>query len=693
MVPAEFPYKYINRGFLPGLRELLCALHRREISLVEVETPTASPMASSLLFDYVATYMYEGDTPNAERRAAALSLDRDLLRELLGQEELRDLIDPGALEAVEAELQFLSELRQATGRDRLHDVLRTLGDLNEEECRLRVVGGLDFRRMLCELQDERRAIVVRVAGEERWIDAADAGIYRDALGVAPPGGLPSAFLDDVPDARARLVARFASTHGPFTASELGARYGVDLRPALAELERDGRLVRGELRPGGSSREWCDPAVLRRLRRASLAVLRKEVEPVDRRALARFAPAWQNIDRHPATGAGVDRLREALVPLQALALPAESWERDILPRRVGAYSPAWMDQLCAAGEVVWIGAGAMGRHSGRVALYFREDLPLLGAPVVKAPPTRDPPAGPEHAAIRERLAAGACFFTDLLVDVELSPEQIQEALWDLAWAGEATNDAFAPLRAPRLTLTRAQRDLGRRAGRFGSRRRVGAAAQVQGRWSLTAPLLSRGATDPLARRRALAELLLERHGVLTREHVLAEGVPGGFSAIYSELTQLETLGVARRGYFIEGLGGAQFALAGAVERLRSQRQDDDQPLVLAAIDPAQPYGAALAWPAAAPGRPMRVAGAYVVLSGGDPVLYLERGGRALQTLVARDDPRISPALAALVEQVHAGRIRRLALERVDGGEAMTSHLAPALLALGFQDGPLRMTLSA
>ncbi|HUA02543.1 MAG TPA: DEAD/DEAH box helicase [Solirubrobacteraceae bacterium] len=703
---GEFPiiletYRECLRDVLdvPGLVELLTALHRRELTMVEVETATASPFASSLLFDYVATYMYEGDTPNAERRAAALSLDRELLRELLGQEELRDLIDPGALDQVESDLQFLSDMRRATSRDGLHDVLRGVGDLTTAEAGLRVVEGLDASSMLEDLRRERRAVVVRFAGEERWIDAADAGLYRDALGAAPPGGLPAAFLEDVPDALTRLVRRYGATHGPFTADDLRARYGVDCTASLGVLERGGDLVRGELRPGGTSREWCDPEVLRRLRRASLAVLRREVEPVDPRALARFLPAWQGVDRHPATGAGVDRLREVLVPLQGLALPAEVWERDVLPRRAGAYSPAWIDQLCASGELVWIGAGALGRSSGRVALYFREDLSLLGPPAQRG--AGADPESPAHEAVRARLAAGACFFTDLLVDVDLAPEELQEALWDLAWAGEATNDAFAPLRAPRLTLARAQRERVRsaaRPGRFAARRRgAGASAQVQGRWSLTESLF-RGAVDPAARRRALAELMLERYGILTREQVRAEGVPGGFSAIYPELSQLETLGVARRGYFVEGLGGAQFALPGAVERLRGAGRDDDPPVVLAAVDPAQPYGAALAWPARPDAaddarRPARVPGAHVVLSAGEPVLYVERGGRGLQTLVAAGDPRIEPALVALVEQVRAGRLKRIALEKVDGESAIDSPLGPLLVALGFQQGPRRLTLSA
>jgi ATP-dependent Lhr-like helicase len=512
------------------------------------------------------------------------------------------------------------------------------------------------------------------------------------------------FLEDVPDALRRLLVRYAATHGPFTTADVRARYGIDVSAALRELERSGGLVRGELRPGGVDREWCDPEVLRRLRRASLAVLRKEIEPAEARELARFLPAWQGVDRHPASGAGIDRLREALVPLQGLALPAEVWERDVLPRRVGAYSPSWIDQLCAAGEVVWIGAGALGRNSGRVALYFREDLPLLGPPPYRG----DMPSEPAHEAVRARLAAGACFFTDLLVDVAESPEQIQEALWDLAWAGEATNDAFAPLRAPRLTLARAQRETvrrsTRRAGRFGAgRRRDGAAAQVQGRWSLTEPLTRShlSAVDPAARRRALGELLLERYGIVTREQVLAEGIAGGFSAIYPELSQLETLGVARRGYFLEGLGGAQFALPGAVERLRAvggSGAPEAPPLVIAAVDPAQPYGAALPWPKR-PGeesparRPARTAGAYVVLVGGDPVIYLERGGRALQTLVTAQDARLRPALGALVDHVRSGAIKRVALEKVDGEPAMSCALAPLLSELGFQEGPRRLTLTA
>jgi len=704
---AQFPiiletYRECLRDVLdlPGLEELQRALHRRELSLVEVETKSASPFASSLLFDYVATYMYEGDTPAAERRAAALSLDRDLLRELLGQEELRELIDATALDTVEADLQHRSDRTRAQTRDALADVLRRLGDLTQGEAQDRVAPGLNAAEMLEALAGERRAVRLRVAGEQRWVAADDAGLYRDALGTVPPSGLPEVFVADVPDAMEKLLARYARTHGPFTTEEVRARYRLDPAPALKVLERDGALVQGELRPGGTTREWCDTEVLRRLRRASLAVLRKEIEAADQRALGAFAPSWQGVDRHPPAGAGVDRLREILVPLQGLALPADVWERDVIPRRTGAYSPTWMDQLCASGEVVWVGAGALGRNNGRVALYFREDAQLLGPPALKGVSER--PAEREHEALRERLAVGPCFFTDFLAEMALSPEEIQEALWDLVWAGEVTNDAFAPLRAPRLTLARAQRDRDRARGtrfsasrRFSSRR-TGSAAQVQGRWALTSTIF-RVEPDPGLRRRTQAELLLERHGVVTREHVLAEGLAGGFSLLYDSFAQLETLGVCRRGYFVEGLGGAQFALPGAVERLRAQQADDETPpVVLAATDPAQPYGAALPWPKANDAekrRPQRVAGAYVVLAGAEPAVYVERGGRGIAILVPREDPRLRPALEALAGFITGGRGRKLSLERVDGEPVVGSDVEALLIELGFRGGPSKLTLSA
>ena len=455
---------------LPALDDLLRKLHRRELSLVEVETPRASPFASSLLFDYVATYMYEGDTPNAERRAAALSLDRDLLRELLGQEELRELIDADALADVEASLQRLTDQLRAANADSLHDALRALGDLTVDEAQARCLEAVSGARMLEQLRGERRAVEMRIGGESRWIAAEDAGMYRDAFGAVPPGGLPETFLAAVEEPLARIVRRYARTHGPFTTAEVSRRYEVDLGAVLRELERGGDLVRGELRPGGIEREWCDAEVLRRLRRASLASLRKEVEPAEQRALARLLPSWQGVDGSPPTGAGVDRLREVLVPLQGVALAPEVWERDVLPRRVGAYSPAWMDQLCSGGELVWVGAGALGRRSGKVALYFRDDARWLGPPPLKGV---EAPSDPVHEALRARLATGACFWSDLLADVGgFDSAELQEGLWDLVWTGEVTNDAFAPLRAPRLTLARQERAASA-SRRFGRRRRPAA----------------------------------------------------------------------------------------------------------------------------------------------------------------------------------------------------------------------------
>jgi ATP-dependent Lhr-like helicase len=672
---------------LPALADILEKLHARSLSLVEVETPTASPFASSLLFDYVATYMYEGDTPNAERRAAALALDRDLLRELLGQEELRELIDPEALEEVEEQLQHRTEAGRAGDRDALQQLLRNIGDLTIEEAGARVSEGYSAKSMLEKLAGERRIAKVRIAGEERWIASEDAGLYRDALGVPPPPGLPETFLADHPDAMRALVRRYARTHGPFPTGQLAHRYGVDPGPALRELESEGALVRGELLPGGTEREWCDSDVLRRVRRASLARLRKEVEAADRTDLARFLPSWQNVDAFRRAGAGPDRLREALVPLQGVALTPKVWETDVLPRRLGAYSQNWLDQLCTSGEVIWIGAGSLGRSDGRVALYFREDVRLAGPPPANG--KLEIPQGEVHDAIRERLAAGPSFWLDLVADIAHPSEDLHNALWDLAWAGEVTNDAFSPLRAPRLrAVPKAER-----AGRRFARRRSTAGAAVQGRWSLTAPIFA-GAPGPGARLRAQAELMMERYGIVTRETVLAEGVPGGFSTLYSELGNLELLGTARRGYFVEGLGGAQFALPGAVERLRSLPEAQGQYLVLAATDPANPYGASLPWPKLEGGRrPGRTPGAYLLLRDGEPEVFVERGGRGLLRLRTMDEEELGGAMRALAEAVTAQHLPKLAIEKLDGEAVIGSGHEEALIGAGFSRGPRKLTASA
>ncbi|MGI8633213.1 MAG: DEAD/DEAH box helicase [Solirubrobacterales bacterium] len=668
---------------LPALQELLRDLRARRVSVVEVETSTASPFASSLLFDFVATYMYEGDTPSAERRAAALALDRDLLRELLGQEELRELLDPEAIAEVEEGLQHLNTDRKARDRDALHQILRRLGDLTDAECAARVADGYSAESMLGKLERERRAAPVRIAGEQRWIASEDAGLYRDALGVPPPPGLPDSYLQPLDDALTTVISRYARTHAPFPTGQLATRLGVDPMPVLREAEREGTLVRGELLPGGTEREWCESEVLRRIRRASLARLRKEVEPADQRELARFLASWQNVDAHRASGAGIDRLRDALVPLQGVALTPEVWERDVLPRRLGAWSPAWLDALCTSGELVWIGAGPLGRV-GRVALYFREDVHLAGPPPANV--KLESPGSELHAAIRELLDGGPRFWLDLVAEIDAPATELHTALWDLAWGSEVTNDAFAPLRNPKLPAS-AQRQ--RSQSRRFARRRAGAGEAVQGRWSLTAPLFA-NAPGSGAKLRALAELMLERYGILTRETVLAEGIPGGFGTLYAELQTLELLGTARRGYFVEGLGGAQFALAGAVERLRSARDPEGELRVLAATDPANPYGGALPWPKRENGRrPARVPGAYVVLRDGELILYVERGGKGLLRLTDLDADDLEETIRFLVEEGSKRRIPNLAVERLDGESVLGTAEESTLLAAGLQRRPKRL----
>jgi ATP-dependent helicase Lhr and Lhr-like helicase len=642
---------------LPALTGLLAALRQRRIDVAAVETPSASPFASSLLFDYVATYMYEDDTPLAERRAQALALDRDLLRELLGQEELRELLDEAAVEEVESQLRG-----GARSPDQLHDLLLRRGDLAPGE----------FEAALAApLEAERRAVRVRVAGEERLIAAEDAGRYRDAVGAMPPAGLPDAFLEGGEGALRGLLVRFARGRGPFTTAEAARRFGLTAERVEAELgalEIEDRLVRGELRPGGTEREWCDPDVLRRLRRASLAALRREVEPAAQAALGRFLPRWHGIDRRAS-------LREALIPLQGVALPVSLWERDVLPRRVPGYQPAWLDQLCASGEAAWVGAGLE-----RAAIYFRSDAPALGPPAGLPPPD-----GAAGERIRNALTSGALFWFDLVRETELDPEVALPALWDLVWAGEVTNDAWQPLRASR----RFQAPRRARPGRRFSRARADAITATQGRWTTTAALFA-GERDP----RALAELLLERHGIVTGDGVRAEGVPGGYAPVYRELRRMETLGVCRRGYFVEGLGGAQFALPGAVERLRERPEvEGEEALVLAAADPAQPYGAALPWPKRAGARAARVDGAYVVLLDGQAALFVERSGRSLVPLREPEDAWLRTALEALVQHVRRAGLRRLAVERFDGEPVGETTLLPLLLEVGFVAGPRRAVLRA
>ncbi|MGE0881846.1 MAG: DEAD/DEAH box helicase, partial [Acidimicrobiia bacterium] len=664
---------------VPALRSVLTDLRSRKVRLISVDTQKASPFAQSLLFNWIARYMYEGDAPLAERRAAALSLDRDLLRELLGAEELRELIDGEVLAQLELELQRLADGRRARSADELHDVLRTLGDLTLDEIDLRCEAAGVASIWIDELVRERRAVRVRMGGDERFIAAEDASRYRDGLGAALPLGLPAAFTDPVDHPLRDLVARYARTHGPFHADAIVRRLDAPIervRHALAELVDDDRIVLGEFRPEGVEREWCDNDVLRSLRRRSLAALRKEVEPVDAAAFARFLVQWQGV---AANRRGVDALVETLGVLQGAALTASALDADVLASRVMGYRPADLDALCTSGDLVWVGAGAIGASDGRVRLYFRDQVRLLAETSLEAP------TGALHDALRSHLAArGASFWADLRAAAPTATDtELLGALWDLVWAGEVTNDSLAPLRAHVHAKARRTAPPSAKA----ARPRVGRLTRLgppdgAGRWSLVAPLLQPVPT-PTEAMAARAQQLLERHGVLTREAVLAEGWDGGFASVYGVLKLLEERGQVRRGYFVAGLGAAQFALPGAVDRLRSAREpDEDEPpaLLLAATDPAQPYGAALSWPDHAGGRAARAAGALVVLVDGVLGAWLDRSGRSL--LMFSDDGRVVDAIAAAVKD---RRLSSLELTKIDGAPARESALAPALRAAGFVDG--------
>jgi len=681
---------------VPALREVLGQLRSRAVRVISVDTPKASPMASSLLFNWIAAYMYEGDAPLAERRAAALALDRDLLRDLLGAEELRELLDPDVLADVELELQCIADGRRARSPDELHDVLRKVGDLSTAELELRAEpgdqGGVDV--WLAQLVADKRAIEVAVGGEPRFIVADDAARYRDALGCSLPMGLPAAYTDPVPRPLEDLVGRYARTHGPFVTAEVARRFGAPVERiagALAALERDERLVVGEFRPEGVTREYCDVDVLRQLRRRSLAMLRREVEPVEQEAFARFLPAWHGI---PAERRGMEALVETLGVLAGSALVASSLEVDVLPNRVRGFRPAMLDELCTAGELVWVGAGGVGARDGRVRLCFVDQLPLL-APGWER---RDPPEGDLHDALRQVLREeGASFWGQLRrAGRGAHDQEVLAALWDLVWAGEVTNDSLAPLRAvvagARVKSASGVSSPRSRRGRPGRLSRIGPPAG-QGRWSLVAPLLEPAPSGTEAAH-AQALQLVERYGVLTREGALAEGIAGGFANVYGVLKVLEERGQVRRGYFVDGLGAAQFALPGAVDRLRALREADDvrpgdhgpDAVVLASTDPAQPYGAALAWPDT-DGRPARSAGSVVVARGGRALVWFDRRGHHLVTF---PDALADPSWAeALVMTVKDGRSRAVEVRKVNG-ETLGSASIPAglfdvLRSAGFVEG--------
>ncbi|MFE2479785.1 ATP-dependent helicase [Streptomyces sp. NPDC059389] len=681
---------------VPGLTELMGDIEARRVRLVEVTTAEPSPFARSLLFGYVAQFLYEGDSPLAERRAAALSLDSRLLAELLGQAELRELLDAQVLEELERELQWLTEDRRAKDAESVADLLRLLGPLTTAELAER---GADAAWPKA-LAEARRAIAVRIGGADHWASVEDAGRLRDALGTALPVGVPEAFTEPVKDPLGDLLARYARTHGPFTTTAVAARFGLGAavtEGALQRLAAAGRVVQGEFHPAGIGQEWCDATVLRRLRRRSLAALRQELEPVPPTSLATFLPQWQHLG-----GAlrGIDGLARAIEQLQGAPVPASALERLILPSRVAGYSPTLLDELTTTGEVVWAGAGALPGKDGWVSLYLADAAPLL------LPPPHPLELTPLHQSVLETLSGGyGLFFRQLAESVrakwsEATDLELSEAVWDLAWSGRLTNDTLAPLRSL-LGSGRTAGATAHRARRTVPRGRYGALSTqvsrpgpptVSGRWSL----LPTRAPDPTHRAHALARTLLDRHGVVTRGAVAAEGVEGGFSAVYRVLSAFEDSGQARRGYVVEGLGAAQFAMDGAVDRLRSAERNPPPlaAVVLAAADPANAYGAALPWPeppAGATHKPGRKAGSLVVLVDGELALYLERGGKTLLAWPPAEDPRLAAATAALAAASRIGALPALTVERINAAAALTSPLGPALEAAGFHATPrgLRM----
>ncbi|MGV0816055.1 ATP-dependent helicase [Mycolicibacterium boenickei] len=655
---------------VPALTELMRKVAQRRLRLVEVETAAPSPFAASLLFGYVGAFIYEGDSPLAERRAAALALDTVLLAELLGRVELRELLDPAVVATTSAQLQHLTEERAARDAEAVADLLRMLGPLTEAEIAERStadnVGG-----WLDGLHTAKRALPVTYAGQTFWAAVEDIGLLRDGVGAPVPVGVPAAFTESVDDPLGDLIGRYARTHGPFTTTEVAARFGLGLRvtaDVLGRMAVDSRLVRGEFVDDLSGDQWCDAEVLRILRRRSLAALRAQVEPVSTAAYGRFLPTWQHVGS--THSAGIDGLAAVIEQLAGVLIPASALESLVFGQRVRDYQPAMLDELLASGEVMWSGAGQIGGGDGWVAFHLADSAALTLPTPVEIEFTDT------HRAIMDTLGHGGAYFFRQLTDTA-SESELKTALWELIWAGWVTGDTFAPVRAmlsgPRRSGTPAHRQRQRppRLSRYSVARPHARAADpmVSGRWSA----LPAAAPDSTVRAHFQAELLLNRHGVLTKGAAAAEGVPGGFATLYKVLSAFEDAGRCQRGYFVESLGGAQFAAASTVDRLRSYLDgvDPQRPeyhaVVLAATDPANPYGAALAWPDRGGDdthRPGRKAGALVALVDGQLVWFLERGGRSLLSFGADADTQRAAA-GALAELVSTGRMPSLLVERING----------------------------
>ncbi|HYM61945.1 MAG TPA: helicase-related protein, partial [Thermoanaerobaculia bacterium] len=664
---------------VPALVRTMRSIRERTIRVVTADTQRPSPFAGSILFRYVANFLYDGDAPLAERRAQALSIDQSQLRELMGEPELRELLDSRVLDEVELDLQHLNTRQKAKSADAVHNLLLRLGDLAEHEIAARTLLD-DLAATLRDLVRQRRIFQVSVAGERRYIAVEDASRYRDTLGVPLPAGLAERFLEPVADAAGDLVLRYARTHGPFTSPELARRFALGVQVASAALERfveRGRLVEGEFRPGGTQREICDVEVLRIIRRRSLAKLRHEVEPMEQRALVRTIGSWQGVTRKKK---GLEALLEAIESLQGYPMAASIFEEEVLAARIDDYRASDLDTLSAAGEIVWTGIEPLGEHDGRIAIYLTDHLRLI------RPPARD---SADLSDVEQALAAylrthGASFFAQLhLAAGGGFPSEVVDALWSLVWKGVVTNDTFHALRAYTRGRGAASRAIAR--GRAFRSRRT-APLSTQGRWSLIDTLATTTATST-EQASAIAQQLLARYGVLTREAPGAESIAGGFSAIYPVLKAMEDAGRVRRGYFVAGLGATQFASAGALDLLRSFRDEPETPetLILAATDPANPFGALLKWPAT-DSMVTRSAGATVILVNGMLAAYVSRGEKQLAVFLPEDEPsrsRVAHEIAkALASLVQTGRRRALLITEIDNQPASRHPLAPFLAEAGF-----------
>jgi Lhr-like helicases len=683
---------------MPALVETLRLMANRSVRVHTVDSRTPSPFAAALLFSYVANYIYDGDAPLAERRAQALSIDQDQLRELMGDADLRELLDAGAIEETEEQLQCLVEDYRARTMDGVHDLLLRLGDLSRDALRARCLSDA-VAESVTKLMRARRVLEVQFAGEKRLIAVEDAARYRDALGVPLPPGLPAAFLEAAPEAMVDLLRRYARTHGPFTSHDAADRFDLSIEMVEAVLQRlvqIGRIVEGGFRPGGVHREWCDNEVLRTIRRKSLAQLRKEVEPVEQRTLARLLTRWQGVVQPRR---GLDALLDVIENLQGAPLPASILETEILPARLAGYKPSDLDTLIAAGEVVWVGLDPIGERDGRIGLYLAEKLALLWNTGSKDQEAALSERGEKVLAyLRER---GASFFQDLHDGIGGGyPGETLDALWEMVWKGVVTNDGMAALRAyckRPVASARKQRRVHQQTG-FRSRRTTPPTAQ--GRWALQSAAFAADRTGT-AWSHAMAQQLLTRYGVVFRETAHAENLPGGFSAIYDVMKALEESGKVRRGYFATDLGATQFALPSAVDLLRSLRaqREPERPeiLQLAATDPANPYGALLRWPAPpdAASSLTRSVGAQVILCDGELVAYLRRGNPNVQVFLPEEEPQRSHAMRSLAEflvkrvQMPEDEDRRtgLLIAMVNGVAVAEHPMARALLDAGFAAGAM------